>query len=94
MTDTKATLEFLKATAAAQVAQYPQYAGHFDRYVLARVKRDLRTKLGLAFAKGEFVAVAPDGHFNLPNTTKFRTAWSRSNKCDTSIKERDLEFVA
>lgn len=59
--DTKATLETLKIRAAAQVAQYAQYAGHFANYRLARVKRDVRTKMGLAFKRGEFVlAIARD----------------------------------
>lgn len=94
MTDIKHTLAFLKATAISQVAKYPQYLGHFERYTLARVKRDIKTKMGLAFTKGEFVIVAPDGEFHLPGTTKFRTAWSRKNAVDTSIKASDLEAVS
>jgi hypothetical protein len=93
-TDIKATLECLKATAASQVKQYPQYANHFAGYRLALMKRDVKTKMGLAFIKGEFVIVAPDGGFTLPGTTKFVTAWSRRNAIDTSVKAADLEFVS
>lgn len=38
-------------------AAWPQYAGLFDNYILVRLKRDVRTKMGLAFEKGE-VAIA------------------------------------
>ena len=43
--DLQATLKSLRAIAAAQVAQHPQYANHFANYRLVRVKRDVTTKL-------------------------------------------------
>lgn len=96
-TDTKATLETLKIRAAAQVAQYPQYAGHFAGYRLARVKRDVRTKMGLAFKRGEFV-IAVERDASHPHgstlTSEFATAWSMSNAIDTSIRMRDMEWVS
>lgn len=47
----------LKAQAATQLAAYPQYRGHFDgaEWVLVKIARDVRTKMGLAFAAGDYV---------------------------------------
>jgi hypothetical protein len=95
--DTKATIETLKLRAAAQVAKYPQYAGHFTGYRLARVKRDVRTKMGLAFKRGEFViAVERDASHPHGSTLRsdFATAWSMLNACDTSIATKDMEWVS
>ena len=94
MTDIKQTFAALVATAQAQVAKYPQYAGHFEGYRLARVKRDVTTKMGLAFARGEFVIATERSGFALPNAGKFDTAWSRRNACDTSLKSSDLEWIS
>lgn len=96
--DTKATMSALLATATAQVAKYPQYAGHFANYKLARVKKDIRTKMGLAFMKGEYVLAkthpaevhAPSGMVLLSAGV---TAWSRRNACDTALKTGDVEWV-
>lgn len=97
MTDIKATTEFLKATAELAVAQYPQYAGHFAGYRLARVKRDVTTTTGLAFIKGEFViAIESAGLAAFPETMgNWRvTAWSRRNSCDTVLKSSDVEWLS
>lgn len=92
--DIKKTFEALLSTAAAQVAQYPQYASHFRGYILARVKRDVITKAGLAFKRGEYVLAAPKVAVpRLPSTREFHTAWSRRNAVDTSILAADLEYV-
>lgn len=96
--DTKATLEALKATAAAQVKQYPQYAGHFAGYRLARMRKNVRTKMGQAFVAGEYVIAAErDASHPLFTSTgpKFVTAWSRTNACDTSVQETvELEWIS
>lgn len=95
--DKPATLSFLRARAAAAMAKYPQYAGHFDGYRLARMKRDVKTKMGQAFVKGEYViAVESEPVFasNGVLAAGFRiTAWSHLNTCDTAIKPSDLEWV-
>lgn len=51
--------ETLKIAAAAQVQQYPQYHDHFDKYVLARVRKNVKSKMGRAFVKDELVLARP-----------------------------------
>jgi len=95
--DIQSTLEMLKLTAAAQVEQFPQYAGHFANYRLALIKRNIRTKMGLAFVRGEYViavespAVVRDGVVELDARI---TAWSQRNRCDTSVRISDVEWVS
>jgi hypothetical protein len=89
-------LENLKTRAAAQVAEYPQYAGHFDGYVLVRIVKPQRTKMGVAFTLNEIAIARPDvrtiseGRFT---GRKMRTVWSMHNKIDTSIPASDVEAV-
>lgn len=94
-TDLSATLTSLLATASAQVAQYPQYKNHFASYRLVRVKRDVKTKMGLAFARGEFAIATPkkDELPDLPSSGKFVTVWSRRNQVDTSVRVSDVEWL-
>ena len=93
--DLTATLESLKAVAATQVAQYPQYKRHFTNYRLVRVKRDVTTKAGLAFARGEFAIATEkkDELPGLPSSGRFVTVWSRRNQVDTSIRVTDVEWL-
>jgi len=93
--DLGATLKSLKATATAQIAQYPQYKNHFVGYRLVRVKCDVKTKAGLAFARGEFAIATEktDELPGLPSSGKFVTVWSRRNKIDTSIRVSDVEWL-
>jgi hypothetical protein len=93
--DLSATIESLKATAAAQVAQWPQYAGHFASYRLVRVKCDVKTKMGLAFARGEYAIATErrDELPGLPSSGKYVTVWSRRNKADTSVRAPDVEWL-
>lgn len=93
--DLSATLTCLKAAATAQVAQYPQYKGHFTNYRLVRVLKEVKTKAGLAFARGEYALatekkdVLPD----LPSNGRFVTVWSRRNQMDTSVRMTDVEWL-
>lgn len=84
---TNSNLELLKNLAASTVSQYPQYAGHFAGYEMCRVKRDVRTKMGLAFRKGEIV-IGKRG----ADHAEFLTLWSYSNRIDTSVRARDVEW--
>ena len=95
-TDLGATRESLKALAAAQVAQYPQYDDHFASYRLVRILRDVKTKMGLAFTRGEYALATEhkDELPGLPSSGKFVTAWSRRNKVDTSVRVTDVEWLA
>ena len=75
----------LKKQADEALKMYPQYKGHFDKYVLVIVTRQVHTKMGLAFDKGEIcIASAVENHEG------FRTVYSVKNNCDTSI---DSKFV-
>ena len=93
--DLAATMTCLKATAAAQVAQYPQYKGHFTNYRLVRLKCDVKTKAGLAFARGEYALATEkkDELPGLPSNGKFVTVWSRRNQIDTSVRVTDVEWL-
>lgn len=95
-TDLPMTLQSLKMLAASQVAKYPQYAGHFDNYRLARIKRDIRTKMGLAFIRGEYV-IAVERKAEVWNGVEVLpagvTAWSRRNSCDTYIRAAHVEWL-
>ena len=90
-----ATLTSLKATATAQVAKYPQYKNHFTTYRLVRIKSDVKTKMGLAFARGEFAIATEkkDELPGLPSSGKFVTVWSRRNQIDTSVRVGDVEWI-
>lgn len=93
--DLAATLARLKETATAQVAQYPQYRNHFTPYRLVRIKCDVKTKAGLAFARGEFAIATEkkDELPGLPSSGKFVTVWSRRNQIDTSVRVTDVEWL-
>jgi hypothetical protein len=93
--DLSATLTSLMATAAAQVTKYPQYRNHFASYRLVRVKADVKTKMGLAFARGEFAIATEktDELPGLPSSGKYVTVWSRRNQIDTSVRVSDVEWL-
>lgn len=91
--DLPATRESIRTIAAAQVAQYPQYAGHFDHYCLVLIKRDVETKMGLAFVRGEFAIASPVAEPSPWTSEKFVTVWSRRNEIDTSVRSADLEWL-
>jgi hypothetical protein len=94
--DLPATLESLKSIAAAQVATYKQYKNHFTSYRLVRINCDVKTKLGLAFARGEYAIATEhrDELPGLPSSGKFVTVWSRRNKVDTSVRATCVEWIA
>ena len=99
MTKTEVTIKIRNLTkaAAAQVAEYPQYAGHFEGRRLARVKRSVATKMGHAFAKGELVLATDRMMFPESMDSDASewtvTAWSMSNAIDTSLKGSDVEWL-
>jgi len=93
--DLPATLVRLRATASTQVAQLPQYKGHFANYRLVRIKNEVKTKLGLAFARAEDENEFEhtDERPDLPSSGKFVTVWSRRNKVDTRVRVADVEWL-
>jgi len=93
--DLSATLDSLRAVAAAQVSRYPQYAGHFADYRLVRIRKDVTTKAGLAFRHGEYALATEhrDELPDLPSSGKYVTVWSRRNRVDTSVRVADVEWL-
>lgn len=83
-------LATLKAKAASQMAQYPQYKCHFDNYVLVRIDRDIGTKLGLAFKAGEYAIMPPD---LFPSLSNYTLVWSMLNSCGTAIPRRAIQHI-
>ena len=73
----------IAAIAAWQHSQYPQYKGYWDgpEWVLVRVTRNVRTKLGQAFTKGEIALAKPDVLEGKP----VWCAYSLNNHCNTII---------
>jgi hypothetical protein len=91
--DLHATRESLRSIAAAQMAEYPQYAGRFERYCLVRVKRDVVTKAGQAFTRDEYAIASPVATPTALTSEKFVTVWSRKNQIDTSVRSADVEWL-
>lgn len=90
-----ARLAALIAMADKQNSAYPQYAGHFDSYRLVRISRDYRTKMGLAFVKGEIAIASPivevirGGPFEGEQAF---TVYSTRNECNTSVRAKFVTF--
>ncbi len=89
------TINELKAMAADQVKQYPQYNGKFESWLPGIVCKDIRTKAGLAFKAHELVIVEP-GVRRFTDLSKRKremvTAWSYRNRIATSIDRKDIHM--
>ena len=87
----------LLAQAEAEHAQYPQYKNFWNLWVVGTVKKDVKTKLGLAFRKGDRVLVQPEirdsrgQSFARRSTFLSVTAYSFRNKCNTSVWLTDID---
>ena len=94
MSQTIPSVEVLVQMAEQQLAQYPQYRGHWNGWQRVRVTRDLKTKLGLAFRAGDVVLMNPTSIHTSPNVRgEFVMCYSFRNKVDTSIKLADTERI-
>lgn len=80
---------FLKKEAADAMAAYPQYAGFFDNYRLGRVRRTVRTKMGVAAEKGELVIFIVEKDYGAKVVRgvdrECATFWSRTNRVNTTV---------
>lgn len=90
------TLEEIKREAAARFAPYPQYDGYTEAFVLFEVKRRIRTKMGVAFEKGEFAAgFAREAEYSNRDGAEILPAgfslYSRSNRIMTFLDAADAE---
>lgn len=86
----------LVALANILMSKYPQYKNHFNDYILIEVKKDIKTKMGLAFSKGELTIALPEIRISTGVDGKTRntiTAFSFSNKADTSIPIVDVSVL-
>lgn len=98
--------ERLVAEAAENLAGLPQYVGFHDDWVVARIKRNLRSRGAPIATKGEFVLLDPDSvttpehpdviaGFSSPGfvTVYLPNHWV-SGGCHTSVKTTDVEVLA
>lgn len=96
MTNTKMTeakrVE-LVAVANAQNAQWPQYRGMFEGYRIGRVTRTVKTKLGLAFEKGEIVIWNCESRDIGRGPEVSFVAYSVRNRCNTGLPRTMLEVA-
>lgn len=86
----------LTVQAAEQVKLYPQYRGHFDAYRVVQITKLVKTKMGLAFEKGEMAIARPEiRHFFRPDGTQGLsvTVWSMKNRCDVSVPAKHVEIT-
>ena len=89
--------ETLVRQADQQMAAYPQYVGHFDTYGIGVALRDVKTRLGLAVAKGETVLVSPEVRTYTDVRGKQRQSrliYSARNRVDTSVPFDAIRVVA
>jgi hypothetical protein len=92
--DLSSTLTRLKDAAVAHVARNPQYRGHFASYRLVRVKGEVKTPRGLAFAQGEYaIADDRDPDPGRVRCEKFVTVWSKRNQADTAVRASNVEWL-
>lgn len=88
-------LAALKADAERAHASYPQYAGYWDSHFLGRVKRTVRTKMGVAFEKGDLALV---GEYEAPESIEGLkvscfSCYSNRNGCETVLRKKDVEVL-
>jgi hypothetical protein len=89
-------------------AQYPQYAGHFDGYVLAQVRTPRRSRGQQIMTRGQFVLLDPTSFHRRDEAfgymaeidkgdpaEMFVTVYLHTNLsgCDTVVRAKDLEVV-
>lgn len=85
---------------------YPHYKGHWDGWVVAKLKRDIRSRGATIGHKGDFVLLDPES-FTTADTpdvvaglraagfvTVYLPRHYVTGGCDTSIKAKDVEVLA
>jgi hypothetical protein len=86
----------VREQAVAKHAQYPQYKGHWDgdEWFVVRLKRKVRTKMGVAFEKDELtIARDPDDRDREAGLPISVCAYSVSNGIDTWVPVEWVEVV-
>src|SRR5258708_622441 len=97
MNSLEAVRKSIIESAEQVTAKYPQYRGKWNDHKLVRVKRTIKTKLGVAFVAGE-VTVAQDATLGLlpqyqDEVKGCVSAWSKRNGIDTLLKFKDIEWM-
>lgn len=107
---TEAALAGVYATLVAEAeeshAQYPQYAGHWDGWVPARVKRDIKSRGATVARKGDVVLIDPES-FTTEESPEVIAGWHAPGMvtaflprhyikggCDTSVKATWIEVLS
>jgi hypothetical protein len=96
MDDSEAIKNTLRAAAGYALAQYPQYQGHWDNHQLCIVTKTIKTKMGVAFKKGDLALFAPVESES--NGKEFAdcdkvTVFSHRTGCDTIISRNSIKTV-
>ena len=83
--------EYVKAQAEVEHRRYPQYEGHWSgpEWRVARITRDVRTKMGPSFVAGDVTIVRSDEE----GDPRWVTAYSTRTKIDTSIPANRVEYL-
>lgn len=84
----------LKEKAQEQVKHFPQYNGYFDKWILVKVNRKVKTKLGLAFDEDE-ISIARLGNC-LPGDfvgMDYTSVWSFKTHITTSVPSKDITII-
>lgn len=73
----------IRQIAEVKSSIYPQYQGYWDGWVLVRVKKTIRTKMGVAFEKGDLTLMDPEIECD-----EFVTCYSIRNDINTLIERK------
>lgn len=94
----------LKRHAKSAHSQFPQYDGHWDgpEWVLVKVTRRVRTKLGVAFEKGDVTLARPNEPVTDPGLSPATlaelnkpgwTAYSVRNSINTALSAKAVKVI-
>lgn len=93
--DHASTLRHLQDTATAQVKHLRAPPGRFAGYKLVKLKSEIKTKAGLAFAQGEYAigTQVRDELPGLPSSGRFIAIWSRRAKEEINVIATEVEWL-
>lgn len=92
----EASISLLIGKAESDHAMYPQYKGHWNGWKLCRVKKTIRTKMGVAFVKGDIALARPNTEtieYGKYAGKESRTVYSCLNRCNTCLLESEIEML-
>jgi len=86
--------ELLIKNAQDQMKFCPQYRNYFDDWVLVKVTKEIKTKLGLAFDEDEISIAIPNSMFPIDfNGMDFTSVWSFKTQITTSVPSKNVTFI-